>query len=110
MTQGHGRPATLSDLVAEEVRALMARRKVSGRELADLLGVSPSWISYRLNGKQPIDLNDLERIANALEVPILTLIPTPTQHDSPLIRLSKHRPKPTSPRPKPKPFAHSVAL
>lgn len=67
--------ATLSDRVAEEVRAMLARRRVSGRKLADQLGVSPSWVSYRLTGTQPIDLNDLERIASALNVEVTDLLP-----------------------------------
>lgn len=77
MTQAHERTATLSEMVAEEIRALMARRKVSGRELAGQLGVSPSWISYRLSGKQPIDVNDLLRIANALGAGVHELLPSP---------------------------------
>lgn len=77
MTQAHERTATLSEMVAEEIRALMARRKVSGRELSAKLGVSPSWISYRLSGKQPIDINDLLRIANALGAGVHELLPSP---------------------------------
>lgn len=77
MTQAHERTATLSEMVAEEIRALMARRKVSGRELSAKLGVSPSWISYRLSGKQPIDVNDLLRIANALGAGVHELLPSP---------------------------------
>jgi transcriptional regulator with XRE-family HTH domain len=87
MTQAHERTATLSEMVAEEIRALMARRKVSGRELASQLAVSPSWISYRLSGKQPIDVNDLLRIANALGVGVHDLLDmdvrTTTQTDRP---------------------------
>ncbi len=71
--------ATLSERVAEEVRAMLARRRVSGRKLADQLGVSPSWVSYRLTGAQPIDLNDLERIANALNVEVSDLLPRSTE-------------------------------
>lgn len=75
MTQAQERTATLSDLVAEEIRALLARRRMSGRQLANALGVSPSWVSYRLTGTQPIDLNDLERIATVLNVPAERLMP-----------------------------------
>ena len=79
MTQAHERTATLSEMVAEEVRAVMARRRMSGRELANQLGVSPSWISYRLSGKQPIDINDLAAIAAALSVGVHELLPPPDQ-------------------------------
>ena len=77
MTQAYERTATLSQLVAEEIRVVMTRKRVSGRDLATRLGVSPSWISYRLSGKQPIDLNDLSLIANALEVGVHELLPPP---------------------------------
>ena len=77
MTQANPRNATLSELVAEEVRALMGRKRMTGRTLAQALSVSPSWISYRLSGKQPIDLNDLALIAGALGVNPLALLPAP---------------------------------
>lgn len=77
MTQAHERSATLSQMVAEEIRALMARRRVSGRQLAGELGVSPSWVSYRLTGTQPIDINDLMLIAKALGVGVHDLLPPP---------------------------------
>lgn len=57
-----------SGRVAEEIRALLARRRMSGRELARKLDVSPSWVSYRLTGTQPIDINDLVSIAKVLGV------------------------------------------
>lgn len=77
MTQARERSATLSELVAEEIRALMARRRMSGRQLAAKLGVSPSWVSYRLTGTQPIDVNDMHRMAGALDVGIHDLLPPP---------------------------------
>jgi transcriptional regulator with XRE-family HTH domain len=67
--------ATLSERVAEEIRALLARRRISGRSLASALNVSPSWVSYRLTGAQPIDLNDLDRIAEYLGVDVADLLP-----------------------------------
>lgn len=65
----------MSGRVAEEIRALLARRRMSGRELARALDVSPSWVSYRLTGTQPIDVNDLDRIARVLGVGIVDLLP-----------------------------------
>lgn len=66
---------SLSALVAEEIRAMMARKRISGARLARALDVSPAWVSYRLTGVQPIDLNDLAAIARVLEVSVLSLIP-----------------------------------
>jgi transcriptional regulator with XRE-family HTH domain len=77
MTQPTGRTATLTQLVADEVRVAMTRRRMSGRDLAKKLNVSPSWVSYRLSGRQPIDLNDLLLIARALGVGVHQLLPPP---------------------------------
>jgi transcriptional regulator with XRE-family HTH domain len=68
-------PTDLSERVAEEIRALLGRRRMSGRELARRLDVSPSWVSYRLTGQQPIDVNDLSAIAAALDVSVISLLP-----------------------------------
>lgn len=65
----------------------MVRRGVTGRQLANLLGVSQTWMSTRLTGATPIDVNDLERIAAALDVSILDLLP------------DSAREQPTRPRP-----------
>lgn len=77
MTQPDERSATLTQLVADEIRVAMTRRRMSGRDLAKKLDVSPSWVSYRLSGRQPIDLNDLFRIAKALGVGVHQLLPPP---------------------------------
>lgn len=65
----------LSTQVAEEVRAMMARRRISGRKLAEMLDVSPSWVSYRMTGVTPIGLDDLQRIAAALDAEVADLLP-----------------------------------
>ena len=67
---------TLSDYAAGEIRAILARRRSTGKDLAAQLNVSRSWVSYRLTGTTEITLNDLQRIAEALDVPIIDLIPT----------------------------------
>jgi len=53
----------------------MGRRRMNQAQLARSLKVSPMWVSYRLNGQQPIDLNDLERIADVLRVSVIQLLP-----------------------------------
>lgn len=77
MTQENGQPATPSDLVANEIRALLAGRRLTHQWLAEALGVSKSWVSYRLTGKQAIDINDMHRVADALGVDVLRLFPSP---------------------------------
>lgn len=70
-----GTQPRLSEQVAEEIRALLGRRRMSGRELARRMGASPSWVNFRLTGAQPINLDDLQRFADALEVDAMDLFP-----------------------------------
>lgn len=67
--------ATLRERAAEEIRVLLARRKISGSELARKVGVTQPYISRRLNGEVAFDLDDLERIAAVLDVDVTDLIP-----------------------------------
>lgn len=69
------RPRRLSELVGKEIKVLLLRNDISGRQLAAKLGVSQTWLSSRLAGTTPIDLNDLEAIAKALNVPVQDLLP-----------------------------------
>lgn len=39
------------------------------------MGASPSWVNFRLTGAQPINLDDLQRIAAALELDPMDLFP-----------------------------------
>jgi transcriptional regulator with XRE-family HTH domain len=68
------RTTTLSDRVADEIRGLLGRRRMSASELARRLKVSRSWVSLRLTGAQEIGLNDLERIAFELDTTIGELL------------------------------------
>lgn len=69
-------PGSLTDRVAEEIRSVMGRRKVTGAQLAKLLGVSAAWVSYRVNGSVSPSMADLERIATALNVEVGDLLPS----------------------------------
>ena len=66
---------TLSTRVAEEVRAMLARRGMNKSELARRLDVSHTWVTNRLAGHQDISLNDLEKFAEVLEVTVADLLP-----------------------------------
>lgn len=60
------RPATLSVRVGAEIRANRARLRISQTELAEILGESHYWVGDRERGRVPIDLDELERITDAL--------------------------------------------
>lgn len=61
--------------VAEEVRAQMARRRISGSELARRLGKPQPWVSRRTTGAVALDFDDLDIIAGALDCNVSDLMP-----------------------------------
>jgi transcriptional regulator with XRE-family HTH domain len=65
----------LSASVGKEIRKLLIDLDLKQAELAARLGENEMWMSRRLRGTQPIDLNDLERIAKALDVEVSALFP-----------------------------------
>lgn len=67
---------TLSDLIAEEIRVALTRQRMSQRQFAAKLGVSPAWLNYRLTGAQEIGVNDLSVIAKALDLTVFDLMPS----------------------------------
>ena len=69
------RARSLRETTAEEIRTVLARRRMSGVHLAQLIGRSQSYVSRRLTGETPFDLDDVERIADALEVEVVDLLP-----------------------------------
>lgn len=70
------RTATLTELVAQEIDAARGRRRMSQAQLAREMGKTPMWVSLRLRGLQPIDLNDLLLFGRALGVEVHDLMPS----------------------------------
>jgi transcriptional regulator with XRE-family HTH domain len=52
--------------VAEELRALMSRRRVTQAELVRQFGYNQSWLSKRMNGSVPWDTWDLVNVCDYL--------------------------------------------
>lgn len=65
----------LAQLVAEQVRAVLGIRQVSGAELARRLNVSHAYVSRRLNAETAFDVTELETIAAILDVPVSRFLP-----------------------------------
>lgn len=72
----------LNDVVAEEVRALMARRRMSQDTVAKALGISQSQLSKRLLGKVVFDLGEVQKLADFFAVDVAELV-TGTTHRRP---------------------------
>lgn len=62
------------ELVAAEVRAWMGRRRVTQTDLARALGKSQAYVSRRLTGEVPFDLDDILALATFLGVAVGTLL------------------------------------
>lgn len=65
---------TPTEATGANVRAEMARRKISQTTVAQHLGRSQTAISHRLNGRVPFDINELTAIAQLLGVPLSDLL------------------------------------
>jgi len=63
-----------SEWTAGEIRAQLARSRRTQAELADHLGLSNAAVSRRLSGFTPIDVNEIEAIADFLGVPASQLM------------------------------------
>lgn len=61
-------PASLTELVATEVRVNMARIRMTQTQLAGVLGLPQSAVSNRLRGKVPFTVDELQTVAAALGV------------------------------------------
>lgn len=66
---------TTTELTAGAVRAELARRRISGRELGREIGWSLGTTSRRLNGLSPMTVDELTAVASFLGVPVTTLLP-----------------------------------
>lgn len=55
----------------------MARRRMTVPRVASLSGMSPAYLYRRLSGETALDVDDLERLAEILGVPVTSLFPAP---------------------------------
>lgn len=60
--------ASLTMVVARNVRSLMAQRGVSQTQLAHAMGLSQTAVSKRLRGVTPFDTRDLQTISESFQV------------------------------------------
>lgn len=77
-THDEPRQGGYSDRVAAQVRAVLGHRNLTKHELALMLGENDVWLGRRIAAgvrRVPLDLNDLERIARALDVEVADLLP-----------------------------------
>lgn len=61
-TNASGSKSTLSRCVSAEVRARMAARRLSGKSLAAMVGMSQNYLATRLRDEKPFSLDDLDAL------------------------------------------------
>lgn len=77
------RAATLADRVRAEIRAELARRGVTQADLARDLVRPAMWVSDRLRGAVVLTLDDLDAIAEALDVDAVTFLQAASSDPAP---------------------------
>lgn len=69
MTLGSNQPPeTANDRLRRNVKALMDWRRMTQAQLAERLGQSQPWLSKRLTGTTPFQIEDLDLLANAFSL------------------------------------------
>lgn len=65
---------TAAERVGATVRAELARRGIPARALGEHLGIGVASMSYRINGKTPFDVDELDKVAKFLDLDLATLV------------------------------------
>lgn len=65
---------SLTETIAAEIRAEVARQRRKYSDLAKELGLAPATISDRMAGRVPFDTNELEKVAQWLGIDVVHLI------------------------------------
>lgn len=86
----------LSVQIAAEIRKQLFLRDMTATQLGQQAGMTQPYISRRLTGATAFDVDDLQRIAEALDVQVADLLPqhTRTTSDRPGRRLTGSSPQP----------------
>lgn len=69
-------PTATREHIAAEVRAGMARKKITQRKLAEEIGLGLPTLSRRLNGHQPFTIDELLRISQVLGIAFANFFPS----------------------------------
>lgn len=67
-------PKQLTETVAAEIRAELARRNISRTDAAAALGISRNLLWQRLRGESPFTVDELEAMAELIGVPVSTFL------------------------------------
>lgn len=60
--------------INENIRAELARKQMTQTQVADVLGLTQSGVSSRLGGRTPWRVDELTRLAEALQLSVAVLL------------------------------------
>ena len=66
-------PGSLARAFSSHVRMVMAKDRITAKGLADVTGISRSYLGKRLRDEAPFTLNDVEAICKALGIELPNL-------------------------------------
>jgi transcriptional regulator with XRE-family HTH domain len=73
-TRSDRETAELRESLVTNIKVMQVRRRISGRNLCERLGVAHNWLSKRNNGLQPFTLDDIVAIARELDTTLGELL------------------------------------
>lgn len=65
---------TLNEAVAAELRAAIARRSITQRQLASASGMSANYLNARLRGRRPFTVEELFTVSSVLKLSPATIL------------------------------------
>ena len=65
---------SLTDSIAGEIRAILARKNKTKKDLAAALGCSPGYLGKLISGSIPITVDQIEATASFLDIPLMDLL------------------------------------
>lgn len=68
-------PKPLTDTVAAEVRAQLARHNIARTDAAAACGISRTLLWSRLRAETPFKVPELEALAALMKIPVSTFLP-----------------------------------
>lgn len=81
MATARDRTHTARDLFAANMKRLRLRKGLSQERLASLAGLHPNYISSVERRERNISIDNIQKIASALSVPISSLFSPPTSRE-----------------------------
>jgi transcriptional regulator with XRE-family HTH domain len=82
-----------NDTITTVVNRERMRRGLNQAQLAEMLGRGDMWVSHKLNGRRRWQVDDLDLLAERLEIPLPMLLVATLQYLRSLVVTLKYHPR-----------------